>query len=88
MQITINLPEDVVKVFASNGANPERKILEATAAEGYRSGKLSQTQIKRMLGFKVRTEVDAFLREHDVTLNYTIEDLEADRKTLDKILAK
>lgn len=88
MQVTINLPEDVINVFTSNGENVERKILEATALEGYRSNRLSQAQVRRILGFATDMQVDAFLKEHDVPLNYTIEDLEQDRRTLEKLLAK
>ncbi|MDQ3132089.1 MAG: UPF0175 family protein [Acidobacteriota bacterium] len=87
MEVTINLPEDVVKVFSAGGENIEREVLEATALEGYREGKLSHAQIGRMLGFS-RFEVDEFLKAHDVPLNYSIEDLEQDRRTLDKILSK
>ncbi len=34
-----------------------------------------------MLGFQTRMEVDAFLKEHGVELEYGVEDLERDRKT-------
>ena len=87
MEVTIKLPEDVAGVFLANGENIEREVLEATALEGYRSGKLSHAQIGRMLNLS-RFEVDSFLKIHDVPLNYTVEDLEADRRTLDKLLAK
>ncbi len=87
MEVTINLPEDVAKVFLANGENIEREILEATALEGYRTGKLSHAQVGRMLGLS-RFETDALLKQHDVSLNYTVEDLEADRQTLDKLLSK
>jgi hypothetical protein len=75
MEITINLPEDVAKVFLTNGENIERKILEATALEGYRSGQLSQAQVRRMLGFATDMQVDSFLKEHDVFLEYDLEDI-------------
>ena len=87
MEVTINLPEDVAKVFLKNGENIEREVLEATAIEGYREGKLSHAQIGRMLGFN-RFETDEFLKAHDVPLNYSIEDLEQDRQTLDKLFSK
>ncbi len=64
MEVTINLPEDVVKVFSANGENIEREVLEATALEGYREGKLSQAQVRRMLGFATDMQVDAFLKAH------------------------
>lgn len=75
MEVTINLPEDVAKVFLANGENIEREVLEATALEGYRSGKLSQAQIKRMLGFETDMQADAFLKEHKVYLEYDLDDV-------------
>ena len=61
--------------------------MEATAIEGYRTGKLSRAQVGRMLGLN-RFEMDAFLKAHNVPLNYTSEDLEADRRTLDELFSK
>ena len=66
MEVTINLPEDVVKVFSANGENIERQVLEAFALEGYREEKLSQAQVRRMLGYQTDMQVDAFLKAHNV----------------------
>ena len=87
MEITINLPEDVAKVFLASGESIEREVLEATALEGYREGKLSRAQVGRMLDFS-RFEVDEFLESRNVPLNYSVEDLEQDRRTLDKLFSK
>ncbi len=75
MEITINLPEDVANVFLANGENIEREVLEATALEGYRSGKLSQAQLRRMLGFETDMQTDTFLKEHEVYLEYDLDDI-------------
>ena len=75
MEVTINLPEDVANIFAKNGENIEREVLEATALEGYREGKFSQAQVRRMLGFATDMQVDAFLKEHKIYLEYDLEDL-------------
>jgi predicted HTH domain antitoxin len=87
MEVTINLPEDVANSFQLNSENLERKVLEATAIEGYREEKLSHSQVGRMLGLN-RFETDEFLKLHNVPLNYSIEDLEQDRRTLDKLFSK
>ncbi len=87
MEVTINLPEDVAKVFLANGENIEREVLEATALEGYREGKISHAQVGRMLDLN-RFEVEEFLKEHNISLNYSVEDLEQDRRTLEKLLSK
>lgn len=75
MEVTINLPEDVAKVFLASGENIEREVLEATAIEGYRQGKLSQAQVRRMLDFATDMQTDAFLKEHGVFLEYDLEDI-------------
>lgn len=87
MEITINLPEDIAKVFLANGEDIEREVLEATAIEGYRTGRLSHGQVGRMLSLS-RFEVDSFFKLHEVPLNYSFDDLEEDRRTLDKLALK
>lgn len=82
MEVTINLPEDIAKVFSANGENIEREVLEATALEGYREGKLSQAQVRRMLGFKTDMQVDAFLKEHQVYLEYDLNDIKRETEFL------
>ena len=75
MEFAINLPENIVKVFSANGENIEREVLEATALEGYREGKLTQAQVRRMLGFATDMQVYAFLKEHEIYLEYDLEDI-------------
>lgn len=75
MEVTINIPEDVAKVFLNNGENLEREVLEATALEGYREGKLSQAQVRRMLSFATDMQVDEFLKRHKIFLEYDLEDV-------------
>ena len=76
MTISLNLPEDVVRHLTAHGEDLTRTALEALALEGYRSGKLTQAQVRRLLGYQTRMEVDGFLKEHGVYLEYTIEDLD------------
>jgi len=87
MEVTISIPEDVAKIIAADRADLERQVLEATALEEYRSGKLSHGQVGKMLGIN-RFQVDAFLKKHNVPLNYTLHDLEEDRRTLDELALK
>jgi len=87
MDVTISLPEEVANVFLANGGDIQREVLEATSLEGYRADKLSRAQVGKMLGL-TRFEVDSFLKLHGVPLNYSIEDLEADRRTLDALALK
>jgi hypothetical protein len=81
MTVTLELPEDIVAHLAAQGENVPRVALEALALQEYRTGKLSQAQLRRLLGYETRMEVDGFLKRHGVELEYTLEDLERDRET-------
>jgi hypothetical protein len=59
-----------------------RAALEALALEGYRSERLSEAQVRRMLGFRTRMQVHAFLKDHNVNLNYSIQELQNDLESL------
>lgn len=89
MAISINIPKDQEETLREAwGSNLDRAALEALAIEGYRSGKLSAAEVGRLLGLEDRWVVNQWLADHKVPLNYTLEDLEADRSTLDRLLGK
>jgi predicted HTH domain antitoxin len=78
MQVTINLPEDILAALNGQWDNVPRRSLEAIAVEAYRTGALTESQIRRLLGFETRFQVHALLKEHQVPLRYTAADFEAD----------
>ena len=51
MEIMVQLPEDVAKHLAARWQDLPRAALESLALEGYRSGALTQSQVRRILGF-------------------------------------
>jgi Uncharacterised protein family (UPF0175) len=76
MEITLHIPDELARLVASEGQDPARVALEALALEGYRTERLSESDLRRMLGFETRLEVHAFLKEHGVYLHYDLSDLE------------
>ena len=78
MQITLNLPQDIAEGLAAKWADLPRAALESFALEGYRAGALTHAQLRRLLGFGSRVEVDGFLKQHCVYLGYSLDDLERD----------
>jgi hypothetical protein len=78
MDISFQIPDDLARQVAAGGKEPSRVALEALALEGYRSERLSESEVRRMLGFETRMQVHAFLKEHGVHLQYDISDLEHD----------
>jgi len=77
MQITLELPDEI----AGELKDLPRALLESFALEGYRSGKLTEEQVRKILGYGTRVQVDGFLKEHGVYLNSTLEDLDRDTGT-------
>jgi len=88
MKIEIEIPDELARALAERGADLSRAALEAMALEGYRSRRLSDGQVRRLLGFSTRMRVHEFLKEHNVDLNYSMEDLEQDIRASDELLAK
>jgi hypothetical protein len=76
--VTVELPEEIVRQLSQNGEDVSRSVLEFIAIEGYRSERLTGVQVMRMLGLQTRLELDAFLKAHQVYLDYTIEEVEKD----------
>ena len=79
-QLTLHLPDELSAALAGSGRDLSRAAFEAIALEAYRERKLSTAQLRRLLGYQTRLEVDAFLKQHGVELEYTLEDLERDRE--------
>ena len=78
MQVTINLAEDVSAALAGRWGNVSRRSLVAIAVEGYRTGALTETQVRRLLDLETRFQVHALLKEHRVPLRYTETDVDED----------
>ena len=81
MQITFELPQDIAEGLESRWIDLPRAALESLALEAYRSRALTAAQLRRLLGFETRMQVDAFLKEHEI-YDYSIADFEQDRETL------
>jgi predicted HTH domain antitoxin len=78
MQVTIDLPRDISAVLQRQWDDVPRRSLEAVAVDAYRTGALSESQARRLLGFESRFQLHALLKAHRVPLRYTAHDLEDD----------
>ncbi len=88
MQVAIELPEDVGEELRAKWKDLPRHALEAIALEAYRSGALTESQVRRMLGFESRMEVNAFLKEHGIYYNYTQAEIEQEIETSEQLLQR
>jgi hypothetical protein len=85
MEVSIHLPDDSVQRVQAQGEDVPRYVLESLALAWYQSGELSEEQLRRLLGYNTRLRVHAFLKEHGVPLRYSLEGLEQDRATHDRL---
>jgi len=81
-------PEIEATLREAWGSNLDQVALEALAIEGYRSGKFGAATVRLLLNHDSRWETEQWLADRAIPLNYTLEDLEADRRTLDDLFAK
>jgi hypothetical protein len=78
MQVSLEIPEDLGRRIAADPGELPRAALEALALEAIRSGKLTVSQARCMLGIPSRYDMDGFLKAHGVFLELTLEDVRKD----------
>jgi len=86
MQVAIELPEDIAESLRAKWKDLPRHTLEALALEGYRSGVLTESQVRRVLGFRSRMEVNSFLRDHGIYYDYTPSEIDREITTNERLL--
>lgn len=78
MQVTLDLPDDISAALEGRWPDLPRQALEALAVEAYRTGALTESQVRRLLRLETRFDVHALLKEHRVPLQVTASDVEDD----------
>ena len=81
------MPESVAALLGKS-SDLSRTALKSIALEAYSSNRLSTFQVRELLGFETRLELDAFLKTHKIELEYSFEDLEREQVGLDRLLKK
>lgn len=82
--VTVRIPADLARRLGT-ALEAERHIVELLALEEYKLGHLTKPELRRLLGFGTRMEVDGFLKAHEVFEPYSLSDLEEDRRDLDRL---
>jgi hypothetical protein len=88
MQVTLDIPDNLVAQLVAAGKDPAQSALETVAVEGYRTAHLTESEVRQMLGYETRMQVHALLAEHDVPLHYTREHLQQDIDASNKLHAE
>ncbi len=88
MAITIQLPPEIEQELRRETPNLDESTREQFLISKYREGKLSTGDIAETLGFETRHEAQRWLAERGVPINYSLADLEQDRKNLEELLGR
>lgn len=88
MKIWLDLPDGVIGQLANEGRDLSRAALEALAIDAYRTNRITARQLCQLLEIPSRYELDGFLKEHGVPLEYSIEDFERESATSARLLHK
>ncbi|HEY5047425.1 MAG TPA: UPF0175 family protein [Rhizomicrobium sp.] len=84
MNIIVQIPDELASRLGTTG-ELERRALEALALEEFKLDHLSRAELRKLLGFSTRAQLDEFLTAHGVFGTYTADDLAADRRDLDRL---
>jgi hypothetical protein len=81
MNLTVHIPDEIAGSLGSE-SDLSRRVLEGFAIGEYESGRISEAQLRRLLGFETRYELDGLLKTHQVWSNVTIDDVRRDVRDL------
>jgi hypothetical protein len=82
MNVAVEIPDDICEPLRAKWLDVPRRVLEATAAEAYRTGALTAHQVGQLLGHGSRWETETFLKRVHAYFDYSDSDLERDLAAL------
>jgi VIT1/CCC1 family predicted Fe2+/Mn2+ transporter len=84
MDVTVHIPDAIAPCLIEGGGDLARVALESVALEALRAGRITEVQLRQMLGL-ARIELDGFLKAHGIYQEYTLEDFEQERQALKEL---
>jgi hypothetical protein len=85
MNLIVRIPDAFAARLSATQGDLERRALEALAPEAYRAGRLTRPELRELLGFATRGELDGFLKDHGMTEGITVEEFDRQMQDLDRI---
>lgn len=84
MNLVLPIPDDLAERLGAPG-DIARRALEAFGIAEYQAERMTESELRRMLGFETRYELDGFLKERGVFHAYAMDDLRREQETLDRL---
>jgi hypothetical protein len=88
MQVMVEIPDNLAAQVIPAGQDPARALLEDALVQAYRENRVTGRELMEALGIATRYELDGFLKARQVWIEYTLEELDRDRETMERILAE
>ena len=86
-QIAIEFADEFASALVP-AENSARTALEALALEAYRARRLSSYRLPQLSGISSRSDLDGFLKRHEVWLDYSVEDFEREGEIGEQVSQK
>jgi predicted HTH domain antitoxin len=87
MQITVEVPDELASQMVPTGQDPSRAALEGWAIEAFRAHRITEHELAGLLQLD-RYELDGFLKDREVWLEYSAEDLARELETAQRLRAR
>jgi hypothetical protein len=84
MRVFLDIPDEFAVPLTGPGQDPARAALEAWGLETFRQRRLSEYQLRTLLGLPSRWDLHALFKERKVDM-YTLEDFEKDSATNEEL---
>lgn len=85
MNLTVEIPDDLAGRLAQSGGDLSRRAREAFLAAEYKHDRLTKPELLQLLGMETSFQLDGFLKAHDIWIEYTREDAERERRSLQRL---
>jgi hypothetical protein len=84
MNITVPIPDALAAKLGAEADLP-RRALEALVLEEYRAGRLSNPELRELLGLQSRYEMDGFLKAHGIYQDFTLDEVEDQVRNMERL---
>jgi len=82
MELTVQIPDEIASRMGAPESALSRRALEAFALAEFTSERITKPELRKLLGFGTRYQLDGFLKAHGIFENYTMADFEREREAL------
>jgi len=86
MQVTVEIPDHLAQHLIPAGQDAARTLLEDAALKAFVESRISRSELRALLHFETRYELDGFLKQRGIGHDsYTADDLDQDVRIMDAL---